>query len=473
MENLLKLSVEKVSALIKSKDLSPVDLTKASLKQINNLNPKLNAFVFVNEEQALSFAKKAEKEITNGNYFGKLHGIPVAYKDLYYTKDIPTTACSKVLKDFIPKYNATVVERLENAGCINLGKTNTTEFAFGPTNEESYFGAVRNPWDFSKISGGSSGGSAAAVASNMAFCAMGSDSGGSIRIPAAMCGVVGFKPSLGLVSTYGIIPMSKTMDHAGPLCRSVADIAIILDTITGTDHKDTSPFAIKGEPTQFYNSIYGVTNLKGKVLGIPKNFFFDKTDYQVEKVFFEAVEKLKLLGATIKEVVVPNTELITETSTNLMFKEAAESHKTWYPERKDDYQKDIPPRLEIGLKVTNEDYLKAVKYRNEIIKEWKVLTKQIDAVLVPTCPIEPFDIGLGEPWSVTTRGNTELGKQMATYHTRYSNMTGAPAISIFAGLTQNGLPVGLMIMGGFGADCSVLETGLAYERNFGFLSPNI
>ena len=466
MSNITMMSIEKVSRLIESREISPLDVTKSCLENIKKRNSDINAYVYLAEEDALRVAKKAEKEITDGNYRGKLHGIPVAFKDLYYTKDMPTTACSRVLLDFVPSFNGTVVQRLIDAGAINMGKTNTTEFAFGPTNEESYFGAVHNPWNTNKISGGSSGGSAAAVASGMAFVAMGSDSGGSIRIPAAMCGTVGFKPSIGLISTYGILPMSSTMDHPGPLCRSVADAAIVIDAVTGTDDNDPCPFAIKGEHTNFYSFIKDATDLKGKVFGIPTNFFFDKTDYEVERVFYEAVDRIRSLGGEIREINIPGLDLVTEASTHLMFSEAAWNHRKWYPARKESYQKDIPPRLEIGLAVKATEYIQSVKYREEIIEAWRRTTDEVDAVLVPTCPIEPFDLGLGAPWSIVTRGKSEPGKPMATYHTRLANMTGAPALSVPAGLTKSGLPVGLMIMGRLNGDGEVLKIGMAYERSY-------
>ncbi len=467
------MTLEEVSALIEKREISPVDLTRDCLENIEKHNPVLNAYVYTATEESLRSAKAAEEEISHGNYRGRLHGIPISFKDLYYTKNMPTTACSQVLLDFVPSYNATVVDRFLDAGAINLGKTNTTEFAFGPTNEESYFGPARNPWNPKKISGGSSGGSAVAVASGMAFVSMGADSGGSIRIPAAMCGVVGFKPSIGLVSTYGIIQMSPTMDHLGPICRSVADVAITLDTITGTDEKDPCPYAIKGSPTNIYNSIKNKKDLSGKVFGIPKTFFFDKTDYEAERVFYEAIDRIKALGGEVREVTVPFIDFITEGSTNIMFKEAADSHRRWYPSKKELYQKDIPPRIEIGLAVTEEEYITSRKYREQIIAGWDTLMKELDAVLVPTCPIEPFDIGLGSPWSITTRGRVEDGKPMATYHTRLANVTGAPALSVPAGLTKNNLPIGLMIMGARGDDLGVLEIGLAYERSYKYPIPQL
>ena len=468
MTDITMMTVDAVCEKIKNKEISPVELTNACLSRIDEKNPTLNAYVYIARDEALKDARKAEDEIMRGAYRGKLHGIPIALKDLYYTKNMPTTACSKVLSDFVPDYDGTAVKRLAAHGTILLGKTNTTEFAFGPTNEESYFGPARNPWNSKKIPGGSSGGSAIAAASGMAYIAMGSDSGGSIRIPAAMCGCVGFKPSIGLISSHGIVPLSASMDTPGPLCRSVADVAITLDAVTGSDENDPCPYAVKGDPTRFYESIIKTTDLKGKVFAIPANFFFDKTDYAVERVFFEAVDRLKALGAEIREIFIPALDMIPKASTDLMFYEAALAHEENYRSKKELYAQGVIDRIEIGLNVSREAYLQAVCDREKMMAIWDETMQGVDAVLVPTCPIEPFDIGLGDPWLITTRQKTEQGKTMATYHTRLANMTGAPALSLPAGLTENGLPVGLMIMGKRNFDENVLKIGMAYEKAYAY-----
>lgn len=466
MSEITMMSIEQVSKMVERREISPVDLVEACLARIEKLNPELNAYVCLTAEQARKAAKEAEEEIANGHYRGKLHGIPIALKDLFYTKDIPTTASSEVLRDHVPDFNGTVVQRLIDAGAIVMGKTNTHEFAFGPTTEESCFGPTRNPWNPQKIPGGSSGGSGVATATGMAYVAMGTDTGGSIRIPAAMCGTVGFKPSIGLASLYGIVPLSFSLDHPGPLCRSVADAAITMDAITGTDENDPCPFAMKGEPTHFYDAIADVTDLKGKVFGIPTNFFFDKTDYEVERVFYEAVDRLKALGAEVREVEIPGLELVTDASTCLMFSEAAWLHRDWYPSRKERYQDGVAARLDQGGAYKATEYIQAVKDREKLMESWENTLKDFDAILAPTCPIEAFDIGLGAPWHVMTRGKQEMGKPMGTYHTRLADMTGAPALSVPAGLTKNGLPVGLMIMGRRNDDCAVLAMGMAYEKSY-------
>ena len=467
------MSIEKVSRLIEDRKLSSVEITKACLSEIEKHNSSLNAVVYLDEEKVMESAKRADAEIASGKYLGKLHGVPVALKDLYYTKDMPTTAGSEILRDFQPDYDGTIVSRLKESGSVILGKTNTTEFAFDPTNEDSRFGAAKNPWNTSKISGGSSGGSAISAAVGMAYGAMGTDTGGSIRIPAAMCGVVGFKPSIGLLSTFGIVPLSFTMDHPGTLTRSVADAAIMVDSLSGTDEKDPCPYAIKGNPTRFYDKISNIRDLKGKVFGIPGNFFFDKTDFEVERVFYEAADRLKALGAEIREIYIPSLEKLPEMSTSLMFSEASWNHREWFPSRKKEYGKSIADRLEKGLGISAKEYIESFNYRDELIRKWDEALCGFDAVLAPTCPIEGYDLGLGAPWSIETRGKTEAGKVMATYHTRLANMTGAPALSVPAGLTKNGLPAGLMIMGKKNDDCNILGIGLAYERSYTYPVPTL
>jgi aspartyl-tRNA(Asn)/glutamyl-tRNA(Gln) amidotransferase subunit A len=461
-------SVEEVSKQIKAKKVSPVEFTKACLERVKKLDGELNAFVCLTEEIALAQANKAEEEIAKGGYKGPLHGVPIAFKDLFYTKGVATTGSSEVLRDFVPDFNGTIVQRMLDAGGVMIGKTNTHEFAFGPTTEESCFGPTRNPWNTKKITGGSSGGSTVAAVTGMSYITMGSDTGGSVRIPAAMCSAVGFKPSYGLGSLYGIIGLSFNLDHPGPICRSVVDCAIAMDAFTGTDPKDPCPGAIVGAPTRFYEGLDDVGDLKGKVFGIPTNFFFDKTDYEVERVFNEAVENLKKLGADVRYLEVPALDLVTDASTCILFSEAAYTHKPWYPSRKDKYQAGVAARLDMGLGFSAVQYIQGLKDRERIMAEWENTLKSYDAILAPACPIEAFDIGLGEPWNVVTRGKTEPGKAMATYHTRLANMTGAPAISVPAGLTKNNLPVGLMIMGARNNDLGVLRLARAYEKNVAY-----
>ncbi len=466
MEDITMMSIEKVSKMIESREISPVDLVEACIARTEKLQPELNAYVYFMADEARIAAKNTEEEIKNGHYKGKLHGIPIALKDLYYTKGIPTTASSNVLRDFRPEYNGTVVQRLIDAGAIIMGKTNTHEFAFGPSTEESCFGPTHNPWNPKKIPGGSSGGSAVAAATGMAFVGMGTDTGGSIRIPSHMSGTVGFKPSYGLISLYGVIPMCTATDHPGPLCRSVADAAITVDSITGTDLLDPCQEPIIGEPTHFYDEICKVNDLKGKVIGVPTNFFLEKTDYEVERVFCEGVERLKALGAEIKQIEVPLLELLDETGDCIVFCGTAFTHKDMFPKYKDKYQDGVAKNLEAGGKYTAVSYLQALQDRERIRQSWGDVMKELDAVVVPTCPIEAYDIGLPSPWLVQSRDKMEYGKQMCSRHTRLSSLTGSPALSLPIGLTKNNLPVGLMVMGRRNDDLGVLSVGAAYEKHY-------
>lgn len=471
MDDILMQSLETVSDLLREQKITSRELTQQCLDRIEMLQKKVNAFVYVDADNALAAAVKADQEIRSGKYRGRLHGIPIGLKDLYYTKDIPTTAGSRILKDFIPTFNGTVVERMLEAGAILLGKTNTQEFAIGPTTEDSIFGPTRNPWNSRKIPGGSSGGSGAAVAAGMAYVAMGTDTGGSIRIPASMCGTVGYKPTYGLNSLYGIVPMCLSMDHAGPLTRSVADAAIVTDITSGTDPKDPAYGAIDAPPTRFYDSIKNIKDLKGKCIGIPTNFFLEKTETEVERLFFKAAEKLQILGAKLVYVEIPLLEYLDETGDCIVFSGTTYSHKDTYPSRKDEYSEFVASRLAAGENCSAIQYIEAEERRRQMKIAWEGLLSEqgLDAVIVPTCPNVAYDIGLKSPWLIQVKGRDEPGRAMCSRHTRLASLLGCPALSIPAGLTSEGLPAGLMIMGKKYEDSKVLSIGLAYERNYPFL----
>lgn len=460
------MSMAQVAKRIENKEISPVEVVDACLKRTEELQGELNAFGYQMTERAREAAKIAEAEIAKGGYKGPMHGIPVSLKDLYYTKGITTTGGSKAMLDFIPEYNATIVDRLMDAGAIITGKTNTQEFAFGPTTEESCFGPTRNPWNTKKIPGGSSGGAGAAVASGMSYVGMGTDTGGSVRIPAGMCGVVGFKPSYGMASLYGIIALSWNLDHPGPLTRSVLDAAITMDHITGHDPLDPCTARSTDKATRFAAGLGPGGDLKGRVIGVPENFFFDKTDYDVEKVVRAAIENLKALGAEIRYIAIPSLDLVTNASTTIMFSDAAYLHRDRFARHADKYQHGVRLRLEQGGKYSAVEYIQATKEREIIMEEWEKALSGIDAVVAPTCPITAYDIGLPEPWEIQTRGKTEPGRPMCTYHTRLSCMTGSPALSVPCGFGGDGMPVGLMIMGRRNDDLGVLRIGHAYEKHF-------
>jgi aspartyl-tRNA(Asn)/glutamyl-tRNA(Gln) amidotransferase subunit A len=349
-----------------------------------------------------------------------------------------------------------------------MGKTNTHEWAFGPTTEESFFGPSRNPWNPDKITGGSSGGSAIAAATGMAYVAMGSDTGGSIRIPSAMCGTVGFKPTYGLSSLNGIIGLSFTLDTPGPLTRSVMDVALAMDAYGGPDPFDPCPGRLSGPFPKFAESLEKVNSLKSKIIAVPTNFFFDKTDHEVEKLVMKGISAMRDLGADVKYIEIPSLELVPNVSTTILFSEAAHCHQERFAKNPDKYQPGVKARLEQGGAYKAVEYIDALKGHEKIMVDWERALTGIDGVVVPTCPIPAYDIGLSAPWNIQTRGKTEEGHMMCTYHTRIANTAGVPAISIPCGLTSEGLPVGLMIMGRRGDDVGVLQLGYAYEKHIQF-----
>ncbi|MBP1713989.1 MAG: glutamyl-tRNA(Gln) amidotransferase subunit [Deltaproteobacteria bacterium] len=468
--DLTLMTLAEVASLIKAGKISPVEVVEACLKRTEALQGKLNAYVYSMADEAKKAAKRAESEVRK-SYKGPLHGIPVALKDLYYTKGIPTTGGSSLMVDFRPEFNGTIVQRLIDAGAIIMGKTNTHEWAFGPTTEESFFGPSRNPWNPKKITGGSSGGSAIAAATGMAYVAMGSDTGGSIRIPSALCGTIGFKPTYGLASLHGIIGLSFTLDTPGPLTRSVMDAALAMDAYAGPDPLDPCPGRLSGPVPKFAESLKGVDNLKGKVIAVPTNFFFEKTDYEVEKLVMKGVAAMKDLGAEVRRIEIPSLELVPEVSTVILFSEAAQYHKDRFAEFPDKYQPGVKARLEQGGAYKAVEYIDALKGREKIMADWERALTGIDGVVVPTCPIPAYDIGLPAPWNIQTRGKTEGGRAMLTHHTRLANTAGIPAISIPCGLSSDGLPVGLMIMGRRNDDAGVLRLGHAYEKHNPFPKP--
>lgn len=460
------LSIFNASKMIRNGELTPVELLEACLKKIDNNQKSCNAYVYLDTNAAMAKAKELTNTIRS-NYRGPLHGIPIALKDIFFTKNIPTTAGSELMRNFVPSYNGTIVQRLEDAGAILIGKTNTHEWAFGPTTEESCFGPSRNPWDTKRITGGSSGGSAVAVATGMAYMAMGSDTGGSVRIPAALCGTVGYKPSFGLASLYGVVGLSFNLDHPGPLTRSVMDAAIVMDAISGYDPNDPCLGRSTSAATDFARKIEGTSSFKGKIIGVPENFFFDKTDYEVEAIVREAINKIKAAGAEIQLIKIPMLERVTEVSTVILFAEASFTHQKLFAEKREQYKAGVRDRLDQGFKYSAIEYINALKERDEIVKSWESTLQGIDAVIAPTCPITAYPIGMDPPWPITVRGKEENGRTMCTYHTRLSNLTGGPALAIPCGLSSEGLPASMMIMGKLADDATVLEIGYTYEKLFG------
>lgn len=466
-------SIEQLAPLIRKKKISPVELTKLMLCRIERLDPQLNAYITVTAELALEQARRAEAEIaaprSRAKYRGVLHGIPVSLKDNIETRGIRTTGGSKILADFVPNCDATIIQRLREAGAVILGKTNLHEFAYGVTSNNPHFGPVRNPWDRNRIPGGSSGGSAAALAAGLCYASIGTDTGGSIRIPAALCGVVGFKPQFRAVSLDGIIPLSTSLDHVGPLARTAADAALVFSAIRIDPNYRRSP-DLESSMRPFKNIREFHANLpKSPRLGIPRDYFGDDIDAEIREIVMQAAREFELLGASIEEIPLPNVHRCTEPSNAIALAEARAYHERrgWYPARAADYGEDVRQRLEMGEHVLAMDYIASENMRSTLGQDFEPLVKYaesrsvLDALLVPTVPIQAPVIGAEK---VSVNGNTVSVRAELIRLNRPANYFRMPAISIPCGFTRDGLPVGLQLIAGCGRDFKLLRIASMYEQ---------
>jgi len=457
-DDLCFLAIAELSGLIKKKEVSPVEVTEALLGRIDKLNPRLNAYITILKEQALRSAKNAQEAIKAGKYIGPLHGIPIAVKDLFNTKGVRTTSGSKILANYIPTEDATVVQRLSEAGAILLGKLNMHEFAFGATNENPHYGPTRNPYDTERISGGSSGGSGVATAASLCMGSLGTDTGGSIRIPASLCRIVGLKPTYGRVSCYGVTTLSWSLDHIGPMTKSVEDAALMLQVIAGWDPKDATS-AVQPVPDYLTALRRDVTGLK---LGIPKAYFFDILDGQVERAVMDAAKVLEKLGASIEEITIPYVELSRSAAVTIVSGEATSYHEEYLATRPEEYGPDVRMRLETGRFVLAKDYVKALRFKRLFREEVERVMKTIDAIVTPTTPIAATKIG---ETTVKVGDRTEEVRALLPRLTTPFNMSSMPAISVPCGLTSQGLPIGLQIVGKPFDEPTVLSVAYAYEQN--------
>ena len=437
---------------LRKKEISPVELTDAVLDRIAAVDPKVKAYITVMRDDARANAKVAESSIAAGNYLGPLHGIPVSLKDLYYTRGVKTTGGSKILADFMPDYDAAVVERLKRAGAIIVGKTNTHEFAMN-----TWTPPTRNPWDLERIPGGSSGGSGAALAAGECIASTGTDTGGSIRIPASFCGVVGLKPTFGRVSRHGVIPLAWTADHAGPLTRSVEDAAIMLRVMAGYDPRDPSTVNV---PVPNYARVLN-GDIKGLRVGMPTNYFFDGLDKEVEETVRKAIRELERLGASVQDVSFPQIGSITIVHACIVLTEAATYHEKWMRTRPDDYAPDVRFSLEWGKLFMGIDYVQAQRVREQIRQDFAAALSLVDVIAAPTVPIAASKVG-EDPVTIGT--TKELVISATIRLSRPSNHTGLPAISVPCGFTAGGLPIGLQLIGRAFDEATVLRVAHAYEK---------
>ena len=454
-------SIPEVARLYRQRKLSPVELTRFLLERINKLNAHLNAFITVSEELALQQAKRAESELVgkrgdkSRRDRGPLHGIPISLKDNIYTAEVRTTAGSRVLRDFVALHDAPVVTALKEAGAVLLGKTNMHEFAYGTTSNNPHYGAVRNPWDVSRIAGGSSGGSAAALAAGLCYGSIGTDTGGSIRIPSSLCGVVGLKPGLGRVSTDDVVPLSPTLDFVGPLARSAEDAALLLEAI-GVRGKGERRLRLGRVPS---------SRSRRPRLGVPKEFFLEVLSPEVERAFQTALRTLQKGGARLKEVFLPLLPETEDAGNQIAWAEATHYHQHagWYPAHAEEYGEDVRKRLEKGTKVPAVAYLQALELRDQFIAAFHVILQEeeLDALVVPTTPITATRVG---EESVAIKGSIHPTRALLLRLNRPANLAGVPAISVPCGLTENGLPVGLQFIGAVTDELLLLELAYNFER---------
>jgi aspartyl-tRNA(Asn)/glutamyl-tRNA(Gln) amidotransferase subunit A len=444
------LDLSEASRAVQKKEVSPVDLTQACLARIERFNPKLNAFITVTDTAALEEARKAEDEIARGEWKGPLHGIPLAVKDLIETAGVKTTAASAVLKDHIPTADAEVIRRLRSAGAILLGKLNLHEFAYGGSGILGHFGPARNPWNTAHVTGGSSSGSAAAIAACLCYGAIGTDTAGSIRLPAACCGITGLKPTYGLVSSRGVLPLSWSLDHVGPMTRTAADAALMLQAIAAYDSQDIG--SQKFPPVYYPSAIEEATSALR--LGIARDFW-NEVDGEIAGAVDLAVTTLSKVTACVEEV-----ELATDTDRTLVRCEAYAYHQKYLPQHEQDYDPETLRRIRSGADVSAADYIKAQRelwqHRRQILQ----LFERIDLLLTPTTPV------LAPAFSDLQAAPDQLRNQemVMLRNTRPFNVYGLPSISVNCGRSKSGLPIGLQVIGAPGAEGLVLGLAHAYQK---------
>ncbi len=477
MENVDELTAIKAVQLIKEGSLSAEELVMKKFERIRNIDGSLNCFISVLDGVAVEAARTVDKRVRMGEDVGRLAGIPIGVKDNICVEGIPCTCGSRMLENFKPPYNATVIERIRGEGGIVLGKTNLDEFAMGSSNETSYFGPVRNPWDIGKVPGGSSGGSGAAVASGEVLLAFGSDTGGSIRCPASFCGVVGIKPTYGRVSRYGLVAYANSLEQIGPIARNVEDCALFFTVFSGPDAKDSTTLPSKGED---YTK-YLVDNVRGMRFGVPEEFFGEGIDERVANVVWDAVKVLEGLGATYEEISLPSLKYalpayyiiaMSEASSNLARFDgvrygynSGERGKDWNEafskNRREGFGEEVRRRIMLGAYALSagyyeQYYLRALKVRTLLKEDFERALRDFDAVLGPTMPFPAFNIG--------EKIDDPLALYLSDINTVPANIIGIPAISVPCGFAD-GLPVGLQIMAGVGEGGKIIRIAFTYEKN--------
>ena len=433
--------------------ISPVELTRACLSRIEKLNPKINAYITVMAEQSLAQARDLEAELHAGKSRGPLHGIPIALKDLFDTAGVRTTCGSAVFADRIPSEDAEVVRRLKAAGAVIVGKANMHEFAYGATSIPSHYGAVHNPWNLERIAGGSSGGSAAAVAAGMCFGAMGSDTGGSIREPASFCGLSGLKPTYGRVSVRGVVPLSWSLDHVGPICRTAADTALMLEAIAGYDPLDTT--AIDFPVERYAQAIHAKT--AALKIGVVRRFFFDQIDPQVEAAINAALDVIGKLTAGVRDAELPSYQPLPVSPV-----EAYTNHTPYLTKTPELYQPSTLARIMVGATISASTYAEGRRELDRLRRVVGTVFSSVDLLVTPTTPRSA--VTMAEGTQEETPPLPAGGISPLLRNTRPFDIFGLPTISVPCGFTRDGLPIGLQISGPRFGEGRVLALAHAYQQ---------
>ena len=456
-EDLCYLSALELGTLLRKRQVSATEIVQAMLARIQALDGQMHAYITVMADEALSAARRLDAELAAGQDRGPLHGIPVAVKDLYDTAGTRTTSGSKIFADRVPEQDATSVARLREVGAVIIGKTNLNEFACGVMSTNAHYGDVFNPWDLSRTPGGSSGGSGAAVAAGLCTMAAGSDTGGSIRIPAALCGIAGLKPSYGRISCHGIMPLSWEQDHPGPMARTVHDAALMLSAMAGWDFAD--PVTVRQPVPKYALELDG--GIAGCRVGIERQYALQGISSEVRNAFEQVLATLATLGAEVVDVQVPGLEEGISAGLVIWNAEATAVHEVWLRSRPEDYDPRVGPRLGNGFAVSGIAYARAQRARRQLMRNLQVLFEDVDLLITPMCAIGAPPQGASQ---VLVDGQEFDVLPGLTRYSRVFNLTGLPAISIPCGFTSDDLPIGLQLVGALYDEVTVLRAAYAYDQ---------
>jgi aspartyl-tRNA(Asn)/glutamyl-tRNA(Gln) amidotransferase subunit A len=451
------LSLTEIAEAIATRRISSREATQSCLDRIARWQPQLNAFVAIEASEALAAADAADAALAKGNVAGPLHGVPLAHKDMYYEAGKVSTCGSRIRKDWVATTTSTALQRLKSAGTVRLGTLQMAEFAYGPTGHNAHFGPVCNPWNVAHVTGGSSSGSGAAVAARLTFAALGSDTGGSIRMPAHFCGVTGLKTTVGRISRAGAMPLSQSLDTVGPLARTAADCALLLGLMAGADPED--PTAIGGDVPHYAAATR--QTLAGLNIGVPDAFYVDDLDPAVARVLDDTIKTLSAEGASVRRIKLPEQRHLTGACQLVLAVEAAAFHKTWMIERPQDYGPQVLMRLQNGLAVPAVSYLEALRWRGVALVEHLAATEGLDAVLAPVAPMPAPTIVESD---VGNNTNAEAVIQRLTRFTRPVNYLGLPSLAVPAGFTDTRLPIAMQLIGRPFAEAVLLRIGAAFQR---------